>query len=211
LQRSERGNPGVESPYAPKLDLSPPVCLDAWAVCFVAGLLTTTVVPMFVPALVLAVFVIVLGAGIWRSLVPERWRLMALISPLFLLAGVGAAALHSASPDPLGELASLEPGEVYVAGRVASPPEPSGIGYGSDLLVDSLSYEGNEVVTGGKLRLQAPNLGVGAGDEVRVRGEISEPEPYDNFDYGRYLRTVSSLVNAGSRPSTPLTSTASSG
>lgn len=200
MQRSERGNPGAESPYSPKLDLSPPVCLDAWAVCFVAGLLAATVSPGFVPALVLATFVVCVGAVLCRSLVPQSWRFMALISPLFMLAGVGAAALHSASPDPLGELAALEPGEMYVVGRVVSPPEPSGIGYGSDLLVDSLSYEGNEVVTGGKLRLQAPNLGVGVGDEVRVWGEISEPEPYGDFDYGRYLSTkgISGLLYAQS-------------
>jgi competence protein ComEC len=176
------------------------VCLDAWAVAFVVGLVSTTVVPMFAPALVLVGIVLCAGAAIWRNLVPERWRLMVLISPLFLLAGVGAAALHSSSPDPLEEVAALSPGEVSVVGKLASPPEPGGMGYGADLGVDRLYYEGREIISGGKLRMQAPNLSVGVGDEVRVSGEISAPDPSGDFDYGRYLETqgISGLLYAQS-------------
>lgn len=194
MQRSEAAS-GI-----PKLDLGPPVCLDAWAVAFVAGLVAVTVAPAFVPALVLAGGVVCAGAAVWRSLVPERWRVMALISPFFLLAGVGAGMLHSHSPDPLEELAALAPGEVSVVGRMASPPEPTGIGYGADLSVDRLYYEESEIVTGGKLRVQSPDLSAGVGDEVRVLGEISEPEPFDGFDYGRYLGTegISGLLYAQS-------------
>jgi competence protein ComEC len=82
------------------------------------------------------------------------------------LAGVGAAALHSQAPEPLEELAEIAPGEVAVVGGIASPLEPAGIGYGADLLVDRLYYEESEVVTGGKLRVQSPDLRVGVGDEV---------------------------------------------
>lgn len=123
---------------------------------------------------------------------------MALISPAFLLAGVGAGLLHTQSPDPLAELAEIEPGEVSVTGRLASPPDPSGIGYGADMDVESLSYEGEEILQGGKLRINSPSLSVGVGDEIRVVGEISEPEPFDGFDYGRYLRTqgISGLLYA---------------
>lgn len=198
MQRSDKEVAGRGAPKLPELDLSPPVCLDTWAITFVAGLVAATVVPAFVPALVIAAGVICAGAGLWRSLVPHRWRVMALISPLFLLAGVGAAVLHSQAPDPLEELAEIAPGEVAVVGRIASPPEPAGIGYGADLLVDRLYYEESEIVTGGKLRVQSPDLRVGVGDEVRLWGEITSPEPSADFDYGRYLRTVSLLVNAGS-------------
>ena len=72
----------------------------------------------------LACGVVCAGAAVRRDLVPERWRLMALISPVFLLAGVGAGLLHAQSPDPLAKLAQIEPGEVSVVGRLASPPEP---------------------------------------------------------------------------------------
>lgn len=178
--------------------MSPPVCLDAWAVAFVLGLVSATVVPVFVPALLLAGGVVCVGAAVWQGLVPDRWRVMALISPFFLLAGIGAATLHSGSPDPLEELAGLDPGEVSVVGRVASPPEPAGIGYGVDLRVDRLYYEEREVITGGKLRVQSPDLSVGVGDEVRVQGEITQPDPYGDFDYGRYLSTegISGLLYA---------------
>lgn len=200
MPRSERVSSGASPPELPELDLSPPVCLDAWAIVFVAGLVAATVVPAFAPALILAGVVVCAGAAVWRSLVPGRWRVMALISPFFLLAGVGAAMLHAQAPDPLGELAEISPGEVSVVGRVASPPEPAGIGYGAELLVDRLYYEEDEIVTGGKLRVQSPDLSVGVGDEVRLRGEIAEPEPFDGFDYGRYLETqgVSGLLYAQS-------------
>lgn len=176
-------------PSLPDLDLRPPVCLDAWAVAFVAGLITATVVPAFVPALVLAGGVVCAGAAVRRDLVPQRWWVMAVISPFFLLAGVGAAALHSMSPDPLEELAGIAPGKVSVEGRVASPPEPAGIGYGADLRVERLYYEESEIITGGKLRVQSSDLSVGVGDEVRVWGEISKPETPGDFDYERYLST----------------------
>jgi len=192
LRRSERSHTLYEDSGdrdLPELNLEAPVCLDAWAFAFVAGIVAVTVVPAFVPFLLSASGVVCAGAVFWRSLVPERWRVMALISPLFLLAGVGAGALHSASPEPVAELAETSPGEVAVEGWVASPPEPAGIGYGADLRVDQLYYEGREIITGGKLRVQSPDLSVGVGDEVRVRGEISAPEPAEDFDYGRYLGT----------------------
>ena len=202
MQRSETGNPPrlYRGSHKPRLDLSPPVCLDGWALVFAAGTIAYTVAPAFVPALLLACGVLCAGVAIRRDLVPERWRLMALISPAFLLAGVGAGMLHAQSPDPLAELAAVEPGEVSVVGRLASPPEPSGIGYGADLEVESLSYEGEEVLEGGKLRVSSPDLSAGVGDEVRVVGEISEAEPFDGFDYGRYLRTqgISGLLYAQS-------------
>lgn len=195
MQRSERA---TGRQILPNLDLRQPVCLDAWAISFVAGLVAATVVPAFIPALVLAAGVVCAGAVVCRSLVPEHWRLMALISPAFLLAGVGAAMLHSESPDPLQKLAGIAPGEVSVEGRVASPPEPAGVGYGADLLVDRLYYEKDDIIVGGKLRVQSPDLSVGVGDKVRVRGEISTPGSSGDFDYRRYLSTkgISGLLYA---------------
>lgn len=198
MQRSEPQD--SDSRSLPGLDLSPPVCLDGWALAFVAGLVAAIVVPALAPALLLAGGVVCAGAAVWRELLPERWRMMALLSPVFLLAGVGAGVLHSQTPDPLAELAAMEPGKVSVVGRLDSPPEPTGIGYGADFSVESLSYEGEEVLEGGKLRVQSPDLSLGAGDGVRVEGEISEPEPFDGFDYGRYLQTegISGLLYAES-------------
>lgn len=186
----------------PKLDLSPPVCLDTWALTFVAGLLAGIVVPALLPALVLASLIVCAGAALRRSLVPERWRVMAVVCPVFVIAGAGAALLHSQAPDPLERLAEIEPGEVTVVGEVASPPEPSGIGYGVDLHVEHLWYEDEELLRGGGLRVQAPSLSVGVGDRIMLEGEISRPEG-DDFDYARYLSTegISGVLYAsGVRP-----------
>ena len=58
----------------------------------------------------------------------------------------------------------------------------------------------------------AGGLRVGVGDEVRVDGELTSPEPGESgFDYGRYLGTVSRLLNSELSPNTPLTSNALSG
>jgi competence protein ComEC len=48
--------------------------------------------------------------------------------------------------------------------------------------------------------VQAPNLNVGVGDEVRISGEISTPDPSGDFDYGKYLATkgISGLLYARS-------------
>jgi hypothetical protein len=96
--------------------------------------------------------------------------------------------LHAATPDPLAELAAMEPGEVVLVGRIASPPEKSGFGYMADLRVERLWYEGREVVRGGGVEVFAGDLSLGVGDRVVVAGEISRPQiGEDGFDYSRYL------------------------
>lgn len=197
MQKSDKEVTGRGAPKLPELDLSPPVCLDTWAITFVAGLVAATVVSAFVPALVISVGVICAGAGLWRSLVPHRWRVMTLISPLFLLAGVGRPRSTHRLQSPSKSLRRLRPAS-RGGGQDSSPPEPAGIGYGADLLADRLYYEESEIVTDGKLRVQSPDLRIGVGDEVRLWGEITSPEPSADFDYGRYLRTVSSPVKIGS-------------
>ncbi|MCA1688069.1 MAG: ComEC family competence protein, partial [Actinobacteria bacterium] len=108
--------------------------------------------------------------------------------------------LHAAAPDPLAELAALEPGEVVIVGSVATPPVPSSWGYRADLRVEHLWYEDREILRGGGVEVFAGDLGgVGVGDRVRVDGEISRPEPgEDDFDYARYLSTkrISAVVEA---------------
>jgi competence protein ComEC len=167
--------------------------LDPWAITLAVGIVVGTVLPPFAPMLVVAGVIVSVGALLWRGLVPEEWRLMAILVPLFGVGGVGIASLHAATPDPLAELAALEPGEVVIVGRVASPPVPSSWGYRADVRVEHLWYEEREVLRGGGVEVFAGDLGgVGVGDRVRVDGEISLPEPGgDDFDYARYLGTNS--------------------
>ena len=165
------------------------------------GIVTGTVVPALTPALVAASGIVSLGALAWRGLVPAEWRLMAILAPLFAAAGVGISLLHAATPDPLAELAALEPGEVVIVGTVASPPVASSWGYRADIRVEHLWYGGREVLRGGGVEVFAADLSVGVGDRVRVDGEISRPETgEDGFDYAKYLSTkgVSAVVEATS-------------
>ena len=174
--------------------------LDAWAITLALGIVVGTVMPPFAPMFVLASAIVSVGALSWRSLVPAEWRLMAILAPLFAAGGVGIAFLHAATPDPLTQLAAIEPGEVVIVGRVASPPVPSSWGYRADVRVEHLWYENREVLRGGGVEVFAGDLGgVGVGDRVRVDGEISLPEPgEDDFDYARYLSTkrISAVVEA---------------
>jgi competence protein ComEC len=184
------------------------VQLDAWAATLTTGVVVGTVVPLLAPMLLLASVIVSVGALSWRNLVPVEWRLMAILAPLFAFGGVGIASLHAATADPLAELAALEPGEVVIVGRVASPPAPSSWGYRADVRVEHLWYENREVLRGGGVEVFAGDLGsVGVGDRVRVDGEISLPEPgEDDFDYARYLGTKSVLLRDTLSPNTPLTS-----
>ena len=174
--------------------------MDLWAITLAVGIVVGTVVPALAPMLVLASAFVSVGALLWRDLVPPEWRLMAILAPLFAAGGVAISSLHAAAPDPLAELAALEPGEVVIVGRVASPPVPSSWGYRADIRVEHLWYEGREVLRGGGVEVFAGDLGgVGVGDRVRVDGEISLPEPGgDDFDYARYLSTkrISAIVEA---------------
>ncbi len=174
--------------------------LDLWAAALAAGIVAGTVVPPLTPVLLLAGVIVSAGAVLRRDLVPAEWRLMAVLAPYFLGGGVGIAAISASTPDPLAELAALEPGEVILAGKVASPPVQSGYGYRADVRVEHLWYEKKEVLRGGGVEVFAFDLsGLGVGDRVRVDGEISLPEPGDDgFDYARYLSTkrISAVVNA---------------
>jgi competence protein ComEC len=182
------------------LDLRPPVRLDLWALMLAVGVVVGTVVPPLSPMLVLASAIVSAGVLFWRDLVPAEWRLMAILAPLFAAGGVGIALLHAATPDPLAELAALEPGEVVVAGKIASPPVPSGFGYRADLRVEHLWHDNEEILRGGGVEVFAMDLtGVGVGDRVRVDGEISLPKPgEDGFDYALYLSTkrISGIIEA---------------
>jgi competence protein ComEC len=183
------------SRVGPDLDLSPPVELDLWALLLAAGVAVGTVVPPLAPMLVLASAIVAVGALLWRDLIPSEWRLMAVLGPVFVAGGVTIAVLHAATPDPLAELAAMEPGEVVLVGKIASPPEQSSFGYRADLRVEHLWYEDREVLRG------AGDLSIGVGDRVRVDGEISVPQTgEDGFDYERYLSTkrISALVEATS-------------
>jgi competence protein ComEC len=183
------------------LDLSPPVRLDLWAILVAAGTAVDTVAPHFAPVLLVAGLIVAIGALLWQDLVPAEWRLMAVLAPLFVAGGVTIALLHAATPDPLAELAAMEPGEVVLIGRISSPPEKSGFGYMADLRVERLWYEGREVLRGGGVEVFAADLSIGVGDRVRVDGEISRPQiGEDGFDYSRYLATkrISALVEATS-------------
>ena len=133
-------------------------------------------------------------------------------SPFFAAGGVAIALLHAATADPLAELAAMEPGEVVLVGRIASPPEPSSFGYMADLRVEHLWYEGREILRGGGVEVFAGDLSVGVGDRVRVDGEISLPQIGDDgFDYARYLGTNSESLRDTASPKTPLTSRLLSG
>ena len=150
--------------------------------------------------LVASCLLVTVAALSWR-LVPVEWRLMAVLGPVFAAAGVAIALLHVATEDPLAELAAMEPGEVVLVGRIASPPEPSSFGYMADLRVDHLWYHDREILRGGGVEVFAGDLSVGVGDRVMVEGEISLPQIGDDgFDYGRYLATkrISALVEATS-------------
>ena len=174
--------------------------LDAWAITLALGIVVGTVMPPFAPMFVLASAIVSVGALSLRDLVSAEWRLMAILAPLFAAGGVGIAFLHAATPDPLAQLAAIEPGEVVIVGRVTSPPVPSSWGYRADVRVEHLWYENSEVLRGGGVEVFAGDLGgVGVGDRVRVDGEISLPEPgEDDFDYARYLSTkrISAVVEA---------------
>jgi competence protein ComEC len=197
----------------PVLDLRPPVRLDLWALMLALGVLGGTAVPPLSPMLVLASVIVSMGVLVWRELVPAEWWLMAILAPLFAACGVGIALVHATTPDPLAELAALEPGEVVVVGKIASPPVPSGYGYRADLRVEHLWHHNKEVVRGGGVEVFAVDLsGLGVGDRVRVDGEISLPEPgEDGFDYARYLGTNSKLLTGTPSPKAPLTSRSPSG
>src|SRR3712207_2643801 len=196
----------------PDLDLSPPVRLDLWAILVTVGIAVGTVAPPLAPLSLVAGFIVAVGALLWRDLVPAEWRLMAILAPLFTAGGVTIALLHAATPDPLAELAAMEPGEVVLVGRIASPPEMSGFGYMADLRVERLWYQGRAVLRGGGVEVFAADLSFGVGDRVKVDGEISRPQiGEDGFDYGRYLGTNSELLRATPSPKTPLTSRLLSG
>jgi competence protein ComEC len=185
----------------PDLDLSPPVRLDLWAILAAAGTAVGTLAPPLAPVLIVAGLIVAIGVLLRRDLVPTEWRLMAVLAPFFAAGGVTIALLHAATPDPLAELAAMEPGEVVLVGRIASPPEESGFGYMADLRVERLWYQGREVLRGGGVEVFAADLSIGVGDRVMVDGEISRPQVgEDGFDYGRYLATkrISALVEATS-------------
>ena len=181
------------------MDLRPAVRLDLWAIFLALGVVVGTVAPALVPGVVAGGVVVAVGALVWRGLVPEGWRLMAVMAPLFVAGGVGIAFAHAGAPDPLKDLAGLEPGGVVIVGKVASPPVQSGYGYRADVRVEHLWHEGREVLRGGGVEVFAGDLSVGVGDRVRVDGEISLPEVgEDGFDYARYLSTkrISAVVEA---------------
>jgi competence protein ComEC len=111
------------------------------------------------------------------------------------------ALLHASAPDPLAQLAALEPEGVVVEGRISSPPEAAGFGDRAELRIESLRYGGREVLRGGAVELFAPGLGLlGVGDRVQAEGNLYVPEPSLGFDYARYLATrrVSAVMEAGS-------------
>jgi len=177
------------------------VLLDLWPAAVVAGIALGTAAPAAVPAALLGALVVSAGAALRRDLVPPPWRLMALLAPLFVACGAGVALLHASAPDPLAQLAALEPEGVVVEGRISSPPEAAGFGDRAELRVESLRYGGREVLGGGAVELFAPGLGLlGVGDRVRAEGDLYVPEPSPDFDYARYLATrrVSAVMEAES-------------
>lgn len=116
-----------------RLDLNPPIRLDLWAITLSAGVVTGTVIPFLAAMLVLANLIVSAGAIYWRELVPSEWRMMAIVGPLFAAGGVSIALLHAATSDPLADLAAVEPGEVVIAGMVASAPTHGEFGSRADL------------------------------------------------------------------------------
>ncbi|HEU4495159.1 MAG TPA: ComEC/Rec2 family competence protein, partial [Rubrobacteraceae bacterium] len=176
----------MNSRTGPVLDLREPVRLDAWAITLATGIVAGTVAPTVVPAILAACIIFSVAALAWRSFVAAEWRLMVIAAPLFAGAGVGISFLHTATPDPLAQLAALEPGEVVIVGSVASPPVASSWGYRADVRVEHLWYGGKEILRGGGVEVFAGDLSVGVGDRMRVDGEISRPRPgEDGFDYAR--------------------------
>ena len=175
--------------------------LDLWAVLLAGGAAVGTVAPGFAPVLLLTGSMVAIVVLVRRDLLPAEWRLMAVLTPVFAAGGIAIAVTHAATPDPLAELAAMEPGQVVLVGRVASPPERSSFGYMADLRVEHLWYEGREVLRGGGVEVFAGDLSVSVGDRVRVDGEISLPQiGEDGFDYTRYLATkrISALIEATS-------------
>ena len=199
MQASEASNTSAAGRL--RLDLSPPVRLDLWALLLALGVAAGTLAPPLGVALVLAGAAVAVGAAVRPvGLVPSGWRTMAMLGPLFLAGGVGIAFLHASTPDPLRELAAVRPGEVIVVGRVSSPPVPTKIGYRAEVRVEHLWYEEKEVLRGGAVEVYSGDMRVGVGDRVRFSGEIERPEVgEDGFDYGRYLltRRVSGIMYAG--------------
>ena len=176
-----------------RLDLRPPVRLDLWALFLALGIAVGTLAPPLGVALVLAGSAVAVAVAVRPSgFVPPCWRIMAMLGPLFLAGGVGVAFLHASTPDPLRELAAVQPGEVVVVGRVSSAPVPTKIGYRAEVRVEHLWYEEKEVLRGGAVEVYSGDMRVGVGDWVRFSGEIERPEVgEDGFDYGRYLDTNS--------------------
>jgi len=174
--------------------------MDLWALLLAAEIVAATVAPPLAAALFLASLIVSAGAAIRLGLVPDDWRAMAVLSPLFVAGGAGIALLHTMAFDPLLELAAIEPGEVVVVGRVISPPVPTKIGYRAEVRVEHLWYEEKEVLRGGGVQVYANDMRVGVGDRVQLNGELTHPETKeDGFDYGQYLQTrgISGLVYAG--------------
>ncbi len=181
------------------LDLSPPVRLDLWALLFALGVVAGTMVAPLAVAFLLASLAASAIVALRQGLIPGKWRAMALFSPLFVAGGIGVAFLHATVPDPLRDLAAVEPGGVVVVGRVHSPPVPTSYGYRADVRVEHLWYEESEVLRGGGVQVYGGDLPFGVGDRVRVDGELTRPEvSEDGFDYGRYLETknVSGILYA---------------
>ena len=172
--------------------MRPPVRLDLWALLLALGIVTGTLSPRLAAALFLASLLVAIAAAIRRGLVPDSWRIMALLSPLFVAGGAGIALLHVTAFDPLLELAAIEPGEVEIVGSIVSPPVPTKIGYRADVRIEHLWYEEKEVLRGGGVQVYSGDMPVGVGDRVQLSGELKRPETKeDGFDYGRYLGTGS--------------------
>jgi competence protein ComEC len=197
LPESETG--GTNESASLKLDLNPPLRLDLWAITFSLGIVLGTVTPPLGVAFVLAACVVSAAALYRWDIVGANWRMMAVLAPLFAAGGLGIASLHLNTPDPLAQLANMQPGEVTVVGVISSPPIRGDFGYRADLQLEHLWHEEQEVLRGGGLQVFAGDLSVGVGDKVRVDGEITSPEPGENdFDYGRYLSTkgISAIMYA---------------
>ena len=197
MQRSETAGQAREHDLG--LDLRPPVRLDLWALLFATGIVAATVAPLLAAILLLTGLVVSVAVAFRSGLVPDEWRVMAVLSPLFVASGAGIALLHTTAFDPLLELAEVEPGEVVVVGRVVSPPVPTKVGYRADVRVEHLWYEEKEVLRGGGVQVYSGDMRVGVGDRVQTSGELTRPEvKEDGFDYGQYLQTrgISGVVYA---------------
>lgn len=197
MQRSETVGQAREQDLG--LDLRPPLRLDLWALLLATGIVAATVAPLLAAILLLTSFIVSVAVAARSGLVPDEWRAMAFLSPLFVAAGTRIAFLHTTAFDPLLELAEVEPGEVVVVGRVVSPPVPTKVGYRADVRVEHLWYEEKEVLRGGGVQVYSGDMRVGVGDRVQTSGELTRPEiKEDGFDYGQYLQTrgVSGVVYA---------------